>query len=347
MTPSAIHSGRAGRVSIALCTFNGERYLPEQLESIAQQTHMPYELVVCDDASTDATVEMVKAFAERVSFPVRFYRNPVNIGSTLSFERAMRHCNGDFIALCDQDDVWLPNKIAALARMLTADSELGGVFSDGELIDGRSRGVGKSLWNTFGFGPAQRRKFARRGAASVLITRPFVTGATLMVRARLCPMFFPIPTEWVHDGWIAWVLAIYSKLSFCPERLIRYRLHSNQQVGVGAKSLTERIERARSVSAEHYLALATQLEALRDRISGAPSDNSRGAVSALEGKIEHCRRRAAMPLDPLGRFASVVAHLADYWRYSRPLRSICKDLLASVLSSGLGRSPITKYSEKL
>src|ERR1019366_197610 len=97
---------RKNRISVALCTYNGERFLSQQLASIGKQTRLPDELVVCDDSSTDRTVAIVREFAASVSFPVRVFENQRNLGSAANFERAIRLCDGDLIALSDQDDIW-------------------------------------------------------------------------------------------------------------------------------------------------------------------------------------------------------------------------------------------------
>src|SRR4051794_28588047 len=97
-----------------MCTYNGSTYLHEQLASIAQQSRLPDELVLCDDASTDATVSILAEFAQRASFPVNILVNEHNVGSTRSFERAISQCSGQGIALADQDDVWHREKLARL-----------------------------------------------------------------------------------------------------------------------------------------------------------------------------------------------------------------------------------------
>ena len=93
------------KTSIALCTYNGEKFLREQLDSIALQTLLPDELVACDDRSCDSTMEILQEFRERVSFPVHIHQNEENLGSTKNFEKAIKLCSGDIIALCDQADV--------------------------------------------------------------------------------------------------------------------------------------------------------------------------------------------------------------------------------------------------
>src|SRR5258708_1747298 len=120
------------KVSVALCTYNGARFLREQLESIAAQTHIPAELVACDDASTDDSFSILESFAKSAVFPVRLVRNEIRVGSTKNFEQAIGLCTGEIIALCDQDDVWLPEKLARIGEELARHRDAVMVFSDAE-----------------------------------------------------------------------------------------------------------------------------------------------------------------------------------------------------------------------
>lgn len=111
------------RISVAVCTYNGSRFLPEQLTSIAAQTRLPDEMVVCDDGATDATAEIIEKFARTAPFLVRFIRNSQNLGSTKNFENAIGLCTGDLIALSDQDDIWMREKLGRQAEMMERDPE--------------------------------------------------------------------------------------------------------------------------------------------------------------------------------------------------------------------------------
>src|SRR4051812_44291759 len=97
-------------ISVAMGAYNGEAFIGEQLASIAGQSKLPIELVICDDASTDSTVNRIEEFARAAPFPIRTYRNEANLGVAGNFGRAIGLCNGDLIALSDQDDVWKPGK---------------------------------------------------------------------------------------------------------------------------------------------------------------------------------------------------------------------------------------------
>ncbi len=145
------------KISVALCTYNGERFLQKQLDSIANQTRLPDEMVVCDDRSTDRTVAMVREFQASASWPVRVFENEHNLGSAANFERAIGLCSGDLIALSDQDDIWYPNRLARSEQELTAHAEAGLVFSDADVIDDQGRKQEKTLWQRLGFAGKRER----------------------------------------------------------------------------------------------------------------------------------------------------------------------------------------------
>lgn len=104
----------APSVSVAMATYNGERHIRAQLDSLAAQTRPPDELILCDDGSTDSTLAIVEGFAAEGRFPIRVERNPATLGPTSNFEKAISLARGDLIFLCDQDDVWFPTKIATV-----------------------------------------------------------------------------------------------------------------------------------------------------------------------------------------------------------------------------------------
>ncbi len=152
-------------LSIALCTYNGESYLLEQLQSILHQVRPPDELVVFDDASTDQTVGLLRDFAARQrTFPVRIHVNPRTVGPSMNFQQAIAACQGTIISLCDQDDVWLPDKLARVETAFQDDPSLGFVFGNAEICDAECRPLGYRLWDSIGFaGRLVRRLGARLG----------------------------------------------------------------------------------------------------------------------------------------------------------------------------------------
>lgn len=320
------------RISVAICTYNGEKYLSEQLASIAAQTRLPDEMVVCDDCSSDATPDLVEEFARSAPFPVRFFRNPINLRSTKNFEHAIALCDGDFIALCDQDDIWLPEKLARQLAILESDPSLGGVFSDAELIDASSRPVGKRLWTTFLFTPRDQSRFQSGYGANVLLKGNVVTGATLMFRASLRPILMPIPRIWVHDGWIAWMLLVHSKLTFISEPLAQYRLHSGQQIGVDesalpALPLRRRLERGKHAEPAKHHAEADGFEELRRNLLASDEARNRDTAQRMQQKIAFLRDRAAPYTSRPTKALQLLMRAGDYQRYERSWKSFVRDIV--------------------
>jgi len=144
------------RISIAMCTYNGAQYLQRQLDGFSTQTLPPYELIVCDDGSTDGTIELINRFKNEVPFPVTLITNSQNIGSTKNFEQAISLCQGDLIALSDQDDEWPANKLADFASLFETIPHALAAFSNADLIDSDSAPLGRSLWEGVYFSPSSQ-----------------------------------------------------------------------------------------------------------------------------------------------------------------------------------------------
>ncbi len=320
------------RISVAMCTYNGERYLREQLQSIAQQTRLPDELVICDDCSVDLTPEIVSEFSRSVPFPVRFIRNHKNLGSTKNFEQAIALCEGELIALCDQDDVWLPEKLARQAALMEHNSSLGGVFSDAEVIDERSQAIGSRLWAGIGFTPVEQRQFSAGKGAHILIKKNVVTGATFMVRADLQSIFTPIPNIWVHDGWMAWMIIVYSRLALIDVPLVRYRLHPNQQVGVKGLaplehlSFRERLESGKHTEPAKHLIVARELEVLDRRLRATDGTVDDKVLSELQQKIIFLKDRGSPYTNVFSQTMRLLFQLRNYRRYENGIRSLLRDI---------------------
>ena len=150
------------RISVAMCTYNGAAFLPAQLASIAEQTRRPDELIVCDDASTDKTRDILESFARTSSIPVSLYFSDENTGSVKNFERAIGLCTGDVIALSDQDDVWNKDKLERIEQLFRENQNVGLVFSDAELVDTDLKPLDQRMWSAVGF-DAHKQKLLRDG----------------------------------------------------------------------------------------------------------------------------------------------------------------------------------------
>jgi glycosyltransferase involved in cell wall biosynthesis len=315
------------KISIALCTYNGELFLARQLASIQQQTVMPYELVVCDDCSTDKTIEIVRDFAASALFPVRIFRNDHNLGFVANIERAIWLCQGDLIALSDQDDVWYPNRLERSAREFTEHPEAGLVFSDANIIDDNNELAGPKLWGQLGFAGKNEREFLA-GHYVLLAKHRFITGATVMFRANLRDRILPIGKGWIHDEWIALMAAAFSDLRPIAQPLIRYRVHGSQQVGFRNK-LRQRAQ-GTSRAQRHWSRLAESvkdLEEVCDALSAMVPDKRRAVLAAYQGHLQFLSFRANLPARRLARLGPILTRYSQYGIHASGLPSVLKDLV--------------------
>lgn len=318
-------------LSVALCTYNGSRFLSGQLQSIRSQSRPPDELVVCDDGSTDKTVDIIKRFALDAVFPVRLEVNPTNLGSTMNFERAISRCRGDIIALSDQDDVWQRDKLAQMEKIFLQSPSVGAVFSDADVVDEQLNPLGYGLWDRYGFTEKRRRQLVRGGAFQVLLDQNAVTGATLAFRSCLNEWVLPIPADWMHDAWIAVVAAAISDLSTIREPLIQYRQHAHNQIGGRKPSLPEFLEAVFRDNSAFYQDYVNELKLLRERLTGCSKLKRLEDLSRLEARILHFEARAQMPAERLRRLPWALRELwtLRYFRHSNGGISLGKDLFLS------------------
>jgi hypothetical protein len=336
LNPLSGSAGPTPRFSVALCTYNGAKYLSEQLVSIAAQSRLPDELVISDDGSTDGTIKIAETFAQQASFPVQILRQPVNLKVTHNFAAALGACSGEYIALCDQDDVWLPDKVAAAEQFLTSHPSCLALFTDATVVDESLLPLGHnpSLWNCFGVTAADRQQLRHPAQALLLLShRCIVTGATMVIRRELLATVLPIPRvlprDFIHDGWMALVAGVLGGLDSLPQSTLLYRQHPGQQLGVGvgnaprsASFLGSRRERYRSVVEISEQIVASLKGRLEPRAALA-------GITELAQRAAHFRCRAELPAGRLRRLWPVACELAStrYHRHSRwPLLSALRDL---------------------
>lgn len=328
--------------SVALCTFNGRHFLGPQLDSIASQTRAPDELVICDDGSSDGSIEIAREFARRVSFPVRVDVNEKRLGTTKNFEKCISLCNGTIIALADQDDVWYQSKLEYLETAFQS-GEIVAAFSDADLIDERTELTGSRLWQTFGFSSREQTRFSNGDALDVLIRRPVLTGATMAFRREWVSFMRPIPVKQIHDSWISFLLAAAGQFSLIPEPLMQYRRHHEQQIGPGPNLLSLREQAARTWSRSGEFR-QEQIERWRELYDALGRDKKNFMFAArartkIKQKIAHLERRTQLPGSKIARVPDVLHEILNrgYWRFSSGWRSIARDLI-------VGAAGTTRFS---
>ncbi len=316
-------------ISVAMCTFNGARFLGAQLESIAAQDRLPDELVVCDDGSSDGCEDIVSEFLRQVPFPVRLVINGRNLGTTKNFENAISLCQGAIVVLADQDDVWYRHKLARIENAFLKSSAVVAVFSDADVIDADSRSLRVRLWDSFLFELDERRRFAHGHAIRILTKHHIVTGATMAFRKKFFDVL--VPFQDFQDRWLAFLLATCGQFEPIAEPLLQYRRHEGQQFGPGSLSLREQIAQITRTDASFYLGEIDRFHKLHAQLEKHKSifRYAEAAQNEIKRKISHLQRRVQLPDTSVARIPEVLREVlnGDYWRYSAGWKSVAKDLV--------------------
>ena len=204
-------------ISVCMATYNGERYIKEQVSSILHQLSKDDELIVSDDGSTDSTLQILTTFQDP---RIKIFNGP-HTGLTYNFENAINHANGDYLFLSDQDDVWAPNKVE---RMVAALQNADLVISDAWICDEKAVSTGKSLYDIYK---------PHKGFWPTLYHTTYI-GCCTAFRRTILKKLLPFPPHIVmHDYWIGQIADLYYKTIYIPDKLLRYRRH-----GRNASALT-------------------------------------------------------------------------------------------------------------
>ena len=317
-------------ISVAICLFNGEKYLQEQLDSISNQSRLPDELIVCDDNSTDRTLSIVEKYSESTPFPVRIVRNKTNIGSTRNFEKVICLCEGDIISLSDQDDVWHYDKLKLIEEVFNSSTQVGVIFSNGNIVNEDLSPLGYTLWDKYYFGKRRKRMFSNGKALQVLLKNNVVTGATMAFRSSLRDKLLPLSPLWVHDSWIALLSSIISDIKFIDKELIEYRQHEDQQIGGIKNNMIEQMAISKSV--KDYNVQIRQYEKIIEHINKYKYELRHYSVSKISDKIMHLNNRQDMyKCNVMLRIVKCINELVSgrYHKYSNGYRSFIKDILTT------------------
>ncbi len=212
------------KTSVALCTYNGEKFLQEQLDSILKQTVPVDEIVVCDDGSTDSTIEILESYSHKNPGIFKIFRNDVNLRSVKNFEKAISLCSNEIIFLSDQDDLWIENKVEKIVKTFQENPEINMVATNASVIDKNGINIlESSIWEIV----EENVHFFE----IISLHQNFVTGATLAIRKETAMKAIPFPKIFHHDEWLALKTSKEQSLKFIKEPLIYYRIHDKQHVG--------------------------------------------------------------------------------------------------------------------
>lgn len=215
------------KVSVVLVSYNGEKYINQQIQSILKQTYQDIELLVCDDASTDNTQQIVRSLTKKDK-RIILYANKKNVGTGKNVELGLQKSRGEYIAISDQDDYWINNKLKQQVEFLEKNKEISLVYHDSIICDQDLKRLYPSFRNL------QKGKLTNIHNVQVendsllaLLRENHISGHTIMIRRNLLKNIIPIPRNIFPDWWVALVAATFSKIGFIEKPLSKYRQHSN------------------------------------------------------------------------------------------------------------------------
>jgi len=325
-------------VSVALCTRNGQRFIAEQIDSILNQSVLPTEIVISDDASSDDTIPAAEAAVERwraehngQAVEVRILSNAVPLGVAGNFEQAIAATTGEFIILADQDDVWRPDRVELALAAFDRRPDTLLVHADARLVDGEGHRLDDSLFSAYDVNAGVITAIREGRAFEVLARRTIVTGATTMIRRRLADLAMPFPSGWVHDEWLAIVASAFQGVAVIDEQIIDYRQHGGNAIGASTLSFLGKLRRMLEPRTDRNRRLLDRAGALADRFAVMPLLD----VSFVEASAEmlaHEIARSALPAARIRRLVPVARELRTgrYSRFGRGPADAVRDLLQPV-----------------
>lgn len=321
-------------LSVALCTYNGEDHLAEQVQSILAQSLQVNELVICDDCSTDNSVEIIKKFIQKFPLIVKLYENEISLGPIKNFEKAIGLTHGDIIFLSDQDDVWKPKKVDAIVQKFNLEPKLEMIFTNGDLIDDSGSLTGKTLFETYGFNEkSQESWLGKKAVIELIYKRNRITGATVAFKRTIFEKSYPfnISSSYWHDSWIGMHAAANGTLGWINAPLIDYRIHPKQQVGIGNgvtlsrgkddNNLTKRLLGAK----QHFEEILTIVMLLSDK--GYQFQSNAIKDDAVQNLL-FINSRSTLPKNMISRIFRVLRNRTLYRTYTHlPMRSMLRDII--------------------
>lgn len=267
---STINSGKKRlTVSICLCTYNGETYIAEQLDSIFSQSVLPDEVIAVDDHSTDSTPKILSSYQKQYPSILKIYLNKENLGYARNFPKAYSYCSKDIVFFADQDDIWAKDKIEVFLSCYHEDPSLEMVASNPMMFDGKDHDLGKyiSSKNVSSFNK-------RKDQWKVLLRSPLIPGTAMSVKRDSMAKYLPIPDGFMHDEWFSLCASFSSSVIILDEPYTKYRQHEKQVFGGGnsfASKANEQLDYSKISKKYSLLATNENYEIskdIRNRISG-------------------------------------------------------------------------------
>ena len=283
-------------IAICLASYNGEKYIAEQLESIFTQSYQYFKLYIADDRSTDNTVSIIKTFQERFVDRIDLTVNDVQLGVVKNFETLLRNCGEEYIAFADQDDIWESDKLALqIEAIMQLEKEsvtkVCLVHSDLSMMDENAKVITDSYFRFRGYRLNQKKDLGH------ILGPSGVMGNTLMINRELRDKSLPFPAELeVHDYWIGIVAELYGRRKTLQKPLVRYRIHNRnisnpiQSIQSNNRQWLTRDIKLPYLESKRYTIMATLLKRVL-------SNEDKKSIQAFYDYLTFSKSRLEMYLD--------------------------------------------------
>lgn len=286
--------------SVVLTTYNGEKHLRAQLDSLVIQTILPNELIVCDDLSTDTTLEILRQFSKIAPFPVYIFVNTKRLGYTKNFEKAVSLARSDVLFYCDQDDVWVPEKIQLIMEVFEAEPDVGQVLHICDFIDGSGKDVEKKqpMFGLKQLSVYEMPKEVKDNSTLIFIdTRPFGWyGCMYAFRRIWTEILIPFFPDAGHDTWSLHIIGALGETRFIDKKLIHRRIHSANTTAKHANGLIRLLKHI-YVDTRHLILRQTRKSfkrAIIKRIIEQPNVRHPKILEKLKSNVSFFRRFTIM-----------------------------------------------------
>lgn len=255
------------KIDILLATYNGEKFVKEQIESILNQTYENFNLIISDDASTDNTLNILEEY-EKKDTRIKVFKKERNEGLIDNFEFLLKNVTSDYFMFSDQDDIWKKDKIEKSINKLKEENS-GLVYTDLEIVDEKLNVIYPSYWKY----KQIYKKIIKYNNFEALYLNNFVTGCTILAKSKYIKDILPLPRNSkfvLHDYWTALIISAKDKISYVEEPTIQYRQHKNNRVGSSRKSdQLENFEDLRNlfikVKIEHFEVFKENIEKIKTK----------------------------------------------------------------------------------
>lgn len=318
------------RVAVAIATWNGERYLRQQLDSIAANSRTPEEIVLVDDCSADDTVVIAEEFARRAPCAMRIKRNKERLGFNASFQRAASLADGDVVLFSDQDDVWLPHHVESLVTPFENQRDVAVVVSDSLYVDAELRPTGQTLWMVERFHRSDLRRVRSGWQFPGWVRHRAIAGHGMAVRADLRPVLLPFGVDWMYDQWLGLTAAACGSVVIEPRPLTLHRQHDRQALGHRRKRLWDLYRKDPRLAATAFSRQIARWNELRNRLAAHGSSlRDERVIAVIDARIAFLHARRTMRLgSPIHRIVLATAELVrgGYHQYGRGMLTYARDL---------------------